>query len=223
VPIPKIIPFVEGQGDVQALPILVKRVLVNILGAQFSANPVDICDAWRVGHLNKLQASGCAQWIRLLGVAGRNGASAVLLVLDGDNLGKLCPVEVARALSKSAQVSGAAVGFSVGVVFAMQEMESWFIADAQALSLSLNTQPLRRVKPLTAIPDNPEHGPRDAKGWLSHNMPDGYKPTIHQAEFARRLDIHTVRSQNLRSFRRFEHAVQQLYTAVVSGSHVATP
>ncbi len=207
----------------QAVPILVKRVLANILGAQFAANPVDICDAWRVGHLHRLQASACAQWIRLLAVAGRTGASAVLLVLDGDNLGKLCPVEVARALRKSAQVNGAGGGFSVGVVFAMQEMESWFIADAQALSLRSNTQPLRGVKPLTAIPDNPEHGPRDAKGWLSHNMPNGYKPTIHQAEFARLLNIQRVRSQNLRSFQRFEHAVQQLYAAVVSGPHIATP
>ena len=221
--IPKIIPFVEGQGDEQAVPILVKRVLKEVIGEQFASNPVDICDAWRVGHLRKLQNPDNKQWIRLLEAARRNEASAVLLVLDGDNLGKLCPVNVAKSLIKSAKPCGAGVGFSVGVVFAMQEMESWFIADAQALSLSPNTQPSRRAKPLAAIPDNLEDNPRDAKGWLSNNMPNDYKPTIHQAEFASRLNIHTVRSQNLRSFQRFEHAVQLLYGAVVSRSHIATP
>ena len=222
-PIPRIIPFVEGQGDEHAVPILVKRVLKEVIGAQFAFNPVDICGAWRVGHLGKLQALGCERWIHHLTAAGGGGASAVLLVLDGDNLGKLCPVDVARSLIESAKSCGAGVGFSVGIVFAMQEMESWFIADAQALIWSANTQPSRQAKPLAAIPDNLEDNPRDAKRWLSDNMPNGYKPTIHQAEFARRLNIHTVRSQNLRSFRRFEHAVQQLYTAVVSGPHIATP
>ena len=133
-PIPKIIPFVEGQGDIQAVPILVKRVLADVIGEQFASDPVDICAAWRAGHLQKLQACGYKQWNRLLEVAGRTGASAVLLVLDGDSLKNKCPVEVAQSFIQSAISCGAGVGFSVGVVFAMQEMESWFIADARALS-----------------------------------------------------------------------------------------
>ena len=175
------------------------------------------------GHLARLQASGSGRWTHYLNTAWRSGASAVLLVVGGDSLKDQCPLEAAKSLIKSAVPCGSGTGFSVGIVFAMQEMESWFIADAQALSLSLNTQPLRRAKSLGAILNNPEHSPRDAKGWLANNMPDGYKPTVHQAEFARRLNINAVRLQTPRSFQRFEHAVQQLYTAVVSGSHVATP
>jgi hypothetical protein len=214
----KIVPFVEGQGDIQAVPILARRVLAATATEKFGSSSVHFLDAWRVGHLHKLLASDGAEWFRLLNAAARTGASGVLLVLDGDRLAEKCPGEVARSLAASAKSCGAGAKFSLSVVFAMQEIESWYIPDAQAL--------IERASPHAKISlpkGNLETGVRDAKGWLSKNMVGGYKPTIHQSEFARSLDIQKVRSQNLRSFRRFEHAVTELIDALISGVHIATP
>ena len=223
VPIPKIIPFVEGHGDTQALPILIRRILHDTVAEKLASNPVHIPDAWRVGHQHKLLASGGAEWIRLLNAVARDGASAVLLVLDGDRLGTQCPGDAARSLAASAKNCGAGARFSVGVVFAMQEMESWFIADAEALIGSGTSHAGRRGKKIPFPDGDLEKIPRDAKRWLSENMPGGYKPTIHQSDFARLLNIQKVRSHNLRSFRRFEHAVTDLFNAAISGPHIASP
>lgn len=114
-------------------------------------------------------------------------------------------------------------GFSVGVVFAMQEIESWFIADAETLIGSGTAHAGRRGKKILFPEGDLEKSPRDAKRWLSENMPGGYKPTIDQSEFARLLNIQKVRSHNLRSFRRFEHAVTDLFYAAISGPHIASP
>ncbi len=222
-PIPKIVAFVEGHGDEKAVPILAKGVLKDIAAGSPVSSPVNIShEAWRVGHHHKLLKQEGKEWIRLLGTAVKRGAAAVLLVLDGDRLENQCPVEQARRLVELAKSCGAGKIFSVAVVFAMQEIESWFIPDADALLKDGAWSPNRRGQ-IISVPGDPEKSPRDAKRWLSENMADGYKPTIHQAEFAKRLNIATVRSQNLRSFRRFENAVTALSLAVISGEHVATP
>ena len=101
--------------------------------------------------------------------------------------------------------------------------ESWFLADAVNLIGNNTPQAGRRKNQVESPNGNLEDIPRDAKGWVSDNMPEGYKPTIHQADFAKKLNIQTVRSRNLRSFRRFEHAVTDLFQAIISGQHVATP
>jgi hypothetical protein len=37
------------------------------------------------------------------------------------------------------------------------------------------------------------------------------------------LELSSVRSRKLRSFRRLEHALEQLVVAAMTGSHVSTP
>jgi hypothetical protein len=217
-----IFPFAEGQGDAAAIQILAQRVLKDNEPEKLATNPVHIQEAWRVGHVQNLLTTDASKWIRFLKAATRKRASAVLLVLDGDRLGGQCPVDTARKLAYIAKQQGAGVKFSVAVVFAMQEVESWFIADAVAL-LGGPAGRTKKSSPIVLPECDLEKSPRDAKRWLSENMPNGYMPTIHQVDFARLVDFQRIRARNLRSFQRFEQAVVQLFNAVHSGSHIATP
>lgn len=224
--IPKIFPFVEGQGDTAAIQILTRRVLEDCMPGKLAAQPVDISKPWRVVHVQNLLKSEkgveAGKWIRFLKTATRQGASAVLLVLDGDSLGGKCPADTARKLAGIAKQQGAGVGFSVAVVFAMQEIETWFIPDAEAL-LGGFAGHTKSSSPIVLPVGDLEKSPRDAKGWLSEKMPNGYKPTTDQYDFAEKVNLQRIRVRNLRSFRRFEKAVLELFDAVHSGRHIATP
>jgi hypothetical protein len=221
-PIPRIIPFVEGQGDVSSIPILIRRVLQDKMPETLEASPIHISRPWRVGHVHKISGNNSNGWTRYLTAAATQGASAVLLVLDGDNLPGGCPVQVAQSLAEVAKLCGAGKTFSVAVVFAMQEIESWFIADSPALLVRQARKKTGRLADIV-IPNDLEKSPRDAKRWLSERMTDGYIPTIHQAEFARSVNLNAIRAHSMRSFRRFEGAIEELFKAVHAGSHVVSP
>jgi hypothetical protein len=217
-PPPKLFLFAEGEADVTAIPRLCRRALKHCLGDEkWSGQPLEMCECWRVGHYGNLLANRYERWRRYLGIAARMQASAVLLILDGDRLRQECPVTAARRLVAAADELGAGSKFSLAVVFAMQEIESWFIPDAKNL--------LGRDAKATMddIPGDPEKSPRDAKGWFAANRVGGYGPTANCGDFAERVDLKTVEDAGLRSFRRFENALIELHTAAYTGKHQATP
>jgi hypothetical protein len=77
-------------------------------------------------------------------------------------------------------------------VMAVREFETWLL-------LSLPAHALR-----AAGVKNPE-SKRDAKGALARIV-DGYKPTTHQLELTRRIDIAALRERS-RSFDKFVRSV----------------
>jgi hypothetical protein len=215
---PELFIFVEGEADKIALPRLCRRALKHLLGsAEWSRQPLGMRECWKVGHVGNLVANGYEKWRRHLGNAARMQASAVLLILDGDRLSQGCPVAAARRLVAAAGESGAGSKFSLAVVFAMQEIESWFIPDAKNL-LGRDAKAT-----LGEIPGDPEKSPRDAKGWFKANRVGGYGPTANCGDFAERVDLRTVEGAGLRSFQRFENALIQIHTAAYTGKHSATP
>jgi Domain of unknown function (DUF4276) len=131
----RLILFVEGEGDEQAVPTLVKRLL-NEQGGWH-----DILldsDTFRVGGVNKLVKDDFRDWKRYLNASlKRRNVGAVLLVLDGDSdkVGgkKFCAAAVARSLAIAATHVGAGQSFSVAVVFARQEYETWLMAGFPSL------------------------------------------------------------------------------------------
>ncbi len=158
----------------------------------------------------------------------RRNVGGVLLLLDGDaqivNGVEFCAADVARSLAKESRSVGGGQIFSVAVVFACQEYESWMIAGISSLvgkmlsgGRQIQDGALKRIVP------NPEIAPRDAKGWLSTFIEGGYRPTLDQADLTRLIDIESIRQQNVRSFVRLENAVNQLVYAIKAGSHIATP
>ncbi|MGO8676373.1 MAG: hypothetical protein ACLQVX_10945 [Limisphaerales bacterium] len=115
---------------------------------------------------------------------------------------------------------GAGRSFSLSVVFACVEYETWLIAGIESLR-GRPTPDGRFLIPKTAtfpLGEAESH----AKRWLERNCPD-YRPNRDQSALTELFDLSCVRSKKLRSFRRFEHALEQLIEAAVTGSHISSP
>lgn len=211
---------VEGEGDVEAIPALVGRLLSelppDLQGHTFLDNrPL------RVGGVEKITGKNRqSEWTRFLQNARmRRDLGAVLLILDGDadtvEDMPFCAAHVARMLAVRAAEAGGGTAFSVAVVFIRQEYESLLIAAAKHLP---------GISAETKLPADVEESPRDAKGWLDKHLPDGCTPTTDQILLTQAIDDwQSVRESHNRSFRRLENALVELVTAVSTGNHVCTP
>ncbi|HXG12219.1 MAG TPA: DUF4276 family protein [Gemmataceae bacterium] len=223
----RLVLFVEGQGDEDAVPVLVRQLLTeyNAWDCLFlDPNP------FRVKKVTDLIGRNEKNWRRYLGAARkRSNLGGILLLLDGDvRLAKrrsFCARDIGCELSRLARQEGAGSLFSVASVLALQEFESWLIAGIDAIA----GKPLPDGRPgvragTTAPAGDLEVTPRDAKQWLRQHMDSGYKPTTDQEPLTRLLieDLGPLRARGMRSFRRLESALKQL-VAVRSGRHVATP
>jgi len=222
----RLVLFVEGEGEAEAMPHLVKRLFTDLFA--WDALAIDKDPPFRIGHLHKLVKNEYFEWKRKLQAClKRKNVACVLLVLDGDTKsveGKpFCAAEVARRLAAEATALGAGTTFSVAIVFANQEYESWLIAGIS--SVAGKKLPDGRAISASAIPPacNLEESPRDAKGWLNKVIEGGYRPSRDQSALTSMIDLEPIRAAGLRSFQRLESALSQLLTAIKSDKHVATP
>ena len=222
----RVVLFVEGDGDALAVPVLVKRLIAHL-------------DAWDclfldprpfvVGGVNRLFKNDCRNWLRWLGAAAKRGTiGAILLVLDGDapriHGERFCAANVARQLAQEATRARGGDLFSVAVVFACQEYESWLIAGVESLS----GRPLKDGRPGVPSGTRPpaqdlESAPRNAKGWLNKVIESGYSPVRDQALLTEMVDLELIRNRPMRSFRRLESAISAVVSAVRNQSHVVSP
>jgi len=214
---------------VEAAPILVKRLLSEY--SAFDAVVLDKEPPLRVGEYSKVSKGDFSEWRRLLQAAAkRKHCAGCILLLDGDSRTRVddqpfCAMRAARHLAAEARKVGGGSLFSVAIVFACMEFESWLIAGASSLvgeSFSDGRKAIAGMS--TEVPTDPESAPRDAKGWFRSIMGiGGYKPTRDQAEMTLLVDLDAIRGHQMRSFRRLESALRQLVDAIRSGDHLVTP
>lgn len=133
-------------------------------------------------------------------------AVLVLFDLDDDNPCVVGP-EVAQRIRQH-QIEHGDFPFSVVVVCAHREYESWFLASLESIHSDRTPYEL-----------DPEDT-RDPKGWLNRNF--GYKQVEHQADYTRKLDIEAAQGRS-RSFRRLIHAFEQLSDACATHCLILTP
>lgn len=224
----RLVLFVEGEGERAAVPRLVKRLLSE--KQAWDAVQLDPLEPLVVGHVDGLLKNDGAEWRRFLQVAlrTRRDVGGCLLLLDGDARPKageeFCATEAARRLVEQAQAVGAGVTFSVAVVFACQEYESWILAALESLAgKKLPDGSLGVVADAVAPEGDLELAPRDAKGAMRRLLPTGYKPTIHQALLTDLMDLECVRRRPMRSFRRLESAIEQLVAAFRQQKPIISP
>lgn len=180
--------IVEGQGEVTALPVLVRRLVAEeSLSIELSGTP------WREPRQRILAREHLDAVLQV----ARLRAEAALIVLDSDDD---CAVEVGRRIRSMAHEL--APGFPTFVVAAVREFEGWFLAAAESLRG-------RRGLPADLVrPENPETI-RDAKGWLSARMPKRYSPTLDQPAFCASMAISEAAAHS-RSFRKFLKEVRAI-------------
>lgn len=219
----KLVLFVEGDGDENAVPILVKRLITELnLWSDLHLDP----DPFRVGGTSAIVGSEdkLARWTgRLQAGLKRSNVAGILQILDGDAR-NFCAMQSASLLASRARNVGAGAVFSFACVFACREYESWLLAGIESLA----GKPFKDGRPgvsegaKRAYP-NLEQAPRDAKAALGELMPGKYKPTTDQKPLTELVELEAIRGCNLRSFRRLEDALRQLAQAFQTGQHISTP
>lgn len=189
----RILPIVEGQGDVFAVPVLVRRILQAHGRFDVQALPPH-----KRGELPTVKK----HFTNIFQVAAKEQAS-ILCVLDFDCAQCVDVLQDERDLRQLAQQIRPDIPFAACLI--VKEFESLFLWDEVGA---------RKVLPYivksTQFPANPEDI-RPVKEWLSDAQPSGmaYKPTVHQAKLAAAINLDALRERSP-SYQRLETAVLQL-------------
>lgn len=187
--------IVEGDGEANAVPLLVRRIIeehdptiyVNVFtaivfhGESKFRRPTELARAVETAARR----------------TGGSGAILVLLDSEGDCPAQLGPSLLAQAIAVRGDVP-------IAVVAANREFEAWFLAAAVSLHGHRGL-----ADDLDAPPDC--EGVQDAKGWLRSRMraKEPYSPTSHQASFSAAIDLELAR-QRAPSFDKLCRDVQRL-------------
>jgi hypothetical protein len=188
----KVYPIVEGHGEVDAAPLLIRRLF-------FEAQ----CHAIGVGRpIRRTQSQlrskeGIQAGVRLALLQPE--CAAVIILFDGEDD---CPKDLAAQVRTWA--SQAASGTPCDVVVAYREYETWFLAAIESLRGQYG------IAQDAVAPVNPE-AKRDAKGALEKFMPANraYSETGDQPAMSQKFDMGLAHRRN-RSFRKMVKTIGDL-------------
>lgn len=208
---PKIVPIIEGDGEILAAPALIARVLHHFERYDIFAD--NTINAHGRGNLTKTQ--GLENFLEIAYRRANCGGVLVLLDSEGD-----CPFTLAQQLAARVQQHGAR--FPTAIVLANPMFEVWFLACASHLA----GQKLGELVTFSSelqTPESPE-SERNPKNWLNRKMPRTrpYKETEDQVTLTRLLDFAEAQA-NSRSFRRLLHAIEELLAAIDGSNPVVSP
>lgn len=194
-----VVPIVEGDGEVQALPVLLRR-LNSWLSPTVIVNVTQPIRVRRDQFLNREE-----EFVKKMRIAARMCGEVgwILVLLDADDD---CPATLAGQLRAKAET--VIPGRSLCVVLANREYEAWFIAAAHSLSGRRGfvcTEPLPDAESV-----------RGAKEWMSKHVPNGaYHPVLDQPGFSAAMDLQQA-YDNSRSFKKLCDDWQFLMAAMPS-------
>lgn len=173
--------IVEGDGDVLAAPILVRRILHH--GALFDTN---IPRPIRVRRDQFLRRRDQMERYLLLARAKAGADGRVLVLLDADDE---CPRNIAAQYL--ADMRDIVAPTALSLVLAKTEFETWFIAAADSIAGKCGLQD-------DIVPPVNSEGIGGAKGWLRRHMPParGYSETVDQPALAASFDWETGRQRS---------------------------
>ena len=189
--------IVEGQGDVAAVPLLIRRIAAEL----YPELAIDTPRPIRVHRNQVVQPEALEQEVEL---AARRigGQGAIFIILDSDDD---CPAQLGPELLHRASQTRS--DLPLAVVLAKHEFEAWFLAAAASLrgQRGLNNE----IHP----PNDPETI-RDAKGWLSQQMEHSrtYRETSDQPALTALFDIEQARQSDSfdKCYRDIVHLLDEL-------------
>lgn len=182
----KVIPIVEGHGELTAVPTLLRKILHE----HHQLWDLQIDRPIRRPRSELGKPDGLNRWIT---IASKDPCCAGIVVLfDADDD---CAAELGPQLREAAQSITDSI--PVYVCLAVREYEAWLLASMASL---------KGRGGLITEPDLPRGGPesiRDAKGWVARNMIPGktYSETVDQEKLTALLDIQLAYTDS-RSFRK---------------------
>ena len=209
-----ITPIVEGDGEIAAVPELIRRVLHE----QLSEYMVTVRSPMRLRR-NQVDEKLSAY----LRMAQRDeSCKAIIVIMDSDTK---CAKDEALHISEIARQHNLSV--PVAIVCPSVEYEVWLIASIE----TIQDKPIGKRRIVITISTNHDKEEVETpeaigspKGWLKRHMSKTmtYNPTQDQAALTARIDFELA-SRRSRSFRRLCHAVEQIVEGIHSGSAGVTP
>lgn len=195
----RIATIVEGDGEVKAVPVLLRRIGLEV--APLTA--LEVVRPIRVPRGLFLKEDGLERYVNVAASrAGAGGRILVLLDANGD-----CPAELGTLLLRRAR--SLRPDLPIEVVIAKCEYEAWFIATVESL------RGTRGISSAASVPPDPELI-RGAKEWLRARMSGPYSPTADQAALTARFDM-TLARRRSPSFDKMWRAVSALLTGASTG------
>lgn len=182
----KVTTIVEGDGEVAAVPVLLRR----LAAWRTPKGSLEILPPIRVRRDRFLNRDEEFERYLRLAAAKCEDGGWILVLLDADDD---CPAQLAPRIL--ARATRCIAHRSVSVVLAKREFEAWFIAAAESLD---------RYRGFVFDPADviDAETPRDAKGWLRQRIAGGvYGETTDQPAFAARFDLQQA-FDGSRSFRK---------------------
>lgn len=182
----KVVPIVEGHGEVQAVPVLLRRV------AQWRTpgSVAEVVPPIRVRKDRFLNRDAEFQRYLQLAATKCGDDGWILILLDADDE---CPAEIAPEILR--RVKACTAHRPVSIVLAKREYEAWFIAAASSLDG-------RRAFSLSATVAIDAETPRDAKGWIGARIAGrAYSEITDQPAFSALMDLQQT-FDGSRSFRK---------------------
>lgn len=185
----KLVPIVEGHGDVEAVPVLLRR-WTSVEGIT-----AEIASPHRLARGRFQHEAEVRRRMQLIAKETTAG-DGVLALIDAD---EDCPATLAPKVL--AWMRTERPDRACGIVLATKEFEAWYVAASPSL-----------VKQGRLLRDTMPHPQpesiRDAKGWLSSAMGRRYSETLDQPRFAALFDFAEARA--CRSFCKLERELRKL-------------
>jgi hypothetical protein len=194
----KIAAIVEGHGECEAVPILIRKIAQDI-APDFVPK---VLSPFRV-PASRLSREGELERTIILAANKLQGRGGIVVINDCDDG---CPAQDGPALLKRAVA--ARNDLPISVILAKKEFEAWFLAAATSLrgkrGLPDNLEP----------PEDPE-SIRGAKEWLSRKMPEGrsYTETTDQPALTAEFDMNVARTADSfdKCYRDIRHMLETLH------------
>ncbi|MET4922730.1 DUF4276 family protein [Streptomyces sp. PSRA5] len=188
---------VEGEGEISALPVLLRRLMHEAQIWDADIQKPFLVDRGRLVRPGGLERAVEAQGRRV----PADHPGGILVVIDADDD---CPANLGPSLLARAETTRP--DRRTAVVVANREFEAWFLASAPSLGGRAGLAD--RLK----VPANSETL-RDCKGWLTHHRRDGvrYRPRVDQPALAQHMDLDLARA-NSSSFEKFCRDITYLIT-----------
>ena len=184
--------IVEGDGEVQAVPVLLRRIAQELA----PTNPPVILKPIRVHRYGVLKEGVLESYVGL--AAQRVGAEGgVLILLDANGE---CPARLGPELLERART--ARPDRRIEAVLAKCEYEAWFLASIESIAGS------RTLSWDLPAPPAAE-SVRGVKEWLSQRMQTPYRPIVDQPALTARFDMALAR-RRAPSFDKMWRAVSAL-------------
>ena len=170
--------IVEGESEVETVPLLIRRIAANL----YPELPIVVLPPIRRPRNQVVKENELEREVEFV-ARQIGGQGAIFIIFDSDDD---CPAELGPALFHRA--SQARSDLPIAVVLAKHEFEAWFLAAAESL------RGQRGLRNDIHPPNDPE-AIRGAKEWLSQQMENSrtYRETRDQPALTALFDIEQAR------------------------------